>query len=112
MVVGGYQIWAVSGMGKNSPSHFCACFTCAQAGVRLGIVVKEKDVFHVSVRTNCTDALSWFVQSFLVPLVMCFEVEAGNLATLVHSVLLNVGKRLLKMAETLDKNSHIFAKDL
>jgi hypothetical protein len=29
--------------------------------VRLGIVVKEKDVFHVSVMTNCTEVLSQFV---------------------------------------------------
>jgi hypothetical protein len=55
------QIWAVSRMGKKSPSNFCDCLTCAQTGVRSGIVVKEKDVFHVSVRTNCTDALSQFV---------------------------------------------------
>jgi hypothetical protein len=32
--------------GKNSLSHFCDC------GVRPGIVVKEKDVFRISVRTN------------------------------------------------------------
>jgi hypothetical protein len=32
----------------------------------------------------------------------CSEVEAGNFA-LVHSVLLNVGKRTLKMTETLWK---------
>jgi hypothetical protein len=47
---------------------------CAQVGVRPGIVVKEKDVFHISVRTNFMDAL---------PLVMCSEVEARNLTTLV-----------------------------
>jgi hypothetical protein len=47
-------------MGKNNPSHFYVYLTCEQAGVRPGIVVKEKDVFHVSVRTNCTDALSQF----------------------------------------------------
>jgi hypothetical protein len=61
MAVGGCQIWAVSRTGNKGPSHFFDCHTCAQAGVRLGIVVKEKDVFHVSVRTNCTDALSQFV---------------------------------------------------
>jgi hypothetical protein len=46
---------------ENSPSHFCYCLTCAEVCVRPGIVVKEKDVFNVSVRTNCTDALSQFV---------------------------------------------------
>jgi hypothetical protein len=51
------QIWAFSSLGKTSQFNFCDCLTCAQAGVRLGIVVKEKDVFHVSVRMNCTDAL-------------------------------------------------------
>jgi hypothetical protein len=51
------RIWAVSRMGKNSSSRFCDCIICAQAGVRLGIVVKEKDVCHVSVRANCTGAL-------------------------------------------------------
>jgi hypothetical protein len=61
MAVGRYQIWAVSRMGKNSPYNFCDCLSRAQAGVRSGIVVKEKDVFHVSVRTNCTHALSQFV---------------------------------------------------
>jgi hypothetical protein len=61
VAVGRCQIWAVSRMGKNSPHNFCDCLTCAQAGVRPGIVVKEKDVFRVSVRTNCTDALSQFV---------------------------------------------------
>jgi hypothetical protein len=51
-----YQIWAVSRLGKKIPSHFCDCLTCAVAGVRWGIVVKEKDVFRV--KTNYTDALS------------------------------------------------------
>jgi hypothetical protein len=61
VVVGGCQIFAVSGMGKESPPHFCYYLTSLQAGMRPGIVVKEKDVFHVSVRTNSTDALSQFV---------------------------------------------------
>jgi hypothetical protein len=39
VVVIGCQIWAVSRMGKNSPSHFCDCLTCAQVGVRPGIVM-------------------------------------------------------------------------
>jgi hypothetical protein len=51
VVVRRCQIWAVSRMGKNSPSHFCDCLMCVQASVRLGIVMKEKDIFHVSVRT-------------------------------------------------------------
>jgi hypothetical protein len=58
VVVGECQIWAVSRMGKKTSSNFSDCPTCAQAGVRLGVVVKEKDVFHVWVRTNCMDALS------------------------------------------------------
>jgi hypothetical protein len=72
--------------------------------VRPGIVVKEKDVFHVSVRTKSTDALSQFVLSFLEPLVVCSEVEAGNF-TPVHSVVHNAGKGVVKMTETLWKNS-------
>jgi hypothetical protein len=60
-VVGGCQVWAVSRMGKNSPSHFCDCLKFAQAGVRLSIVMKEKGVLHVSVRPNSTDELSQFV---------------------------------------------------
>jgi hypothetical protein len=55
------DILAVSRMGKNSPSHICDCLACAQVGVRPGIVVKEKAVFHVSVRTNCKDTLPQFV---------------------------------------------------
>jgi hypothetical protein len=47
--------------GKNSLFHFCDCLTCAQAGVRPGIVVKEKGVFQVTFRTNSTDVLSQFV---------------------------------------------------
>jgi hypothetical protein len=48
-------------MGNKIPSHFHDCLTCAHAAVWPGIAVKEKDVFHVSVRTNSTDALSQFV---------------------------------------------------
>jgi hypothetical protein len=46
-VPAGCEVWAVSRTGKKV--HVCA--SC----VRLGIVVKEKEVFHVSVRKNCTD---------------------------------------------------------
>jgi hypothetical protein len=49
VTVGGCQKWAVSRTGKNGPSQFCDCLTCVQAGVRSGIVVKEKDVFRISV---------------------------------------------------------------
>jgi hypothetical protein len=38
-------------------SFLHACLTSAQASARPGIVVKEKDVCHVSVRANCTGAL-------------------------------------------------------
>jgi hypothetical protein len=96
--------------GQTGHSPRVADLGCAQPGVRPGIVVKEKDVFHVSVRTNCTHALSKFVYSFLVRLVMCSEVEAGNFTTLVYSVLLNVGKFVLKTTETLWKNNLIIAK--
>jgi hypothetical protein len=61
VVFGGCQTWAVSRIGKNSPSHFCDCLTCAQAGVRLGVVTKEEDIFHVSVRMNSMDTLLQFV---------------------------------------------------
>jgi hypothetical protein len=60
MVVGRCQIWAVNRMLKNVSSHFCYSLTCAQAGVRSGIVVKAKAVFHVSVKTNSVHALSQF----------------------------------------------------
>jgi hypothetical protein len=74
--------------------------------------MKVKDVFYVLVRMNSTDAFLQFVQSFLIPLLMCFEVEAGNFTTLVYSILFNVGKSLLKMTETLWENSPIIAKDV
>jgi hypothetical protein len=61
VVIGGCQIWAMHRMGKNSPSNFCDYLTCAQAGVRPGIVMKVKDIFHVSIRTNSTDVLLQFV---------------------------------------------------
>jgi hypothetical protein len=57
VAVAGRHVWAVSRTGKNIASHFRDCITCAQAGVRSGIVVKEKEVFRVSVRMKCTDAL-------------------------------------------------------
>jgi hypothetical protein len=40
----------------------------------------------------------------------CSKVEAGNFTTSIYSVLLSVGKIVLKMMETLWKNSHIVAK--
>jgi hypothetical protein len=46
--------------GEKQFITFCDCLTCAQAGARPGIVVKEKDVFHVSIRMNCTVALLQF----------------------------------------------------
>jgi hypothetical protein len=51
----------VSWTGKNSPSHFCDCLMCVQPGVRPGIVMKEKDVFHVLARINSTVVLLQFV---------------------------------------------------
>jgi hypothetical protein len=74
----------------------------AEAGMRPGIVMKEKTVFHVSVRTNPTGALLKFV--------MCSEVQACNFTTLVYSILLNIDKSELKMMETLWKCSLIIAK--
>jgi hypothetical protein len=44
--------------------------------------------------------------------VMCTEIEAGNFTTLVYSILINVGKSVLKMMQTLWKNSLITVKDL
>jgi NO-binding membrane sensor protein with MHYT domain len=41
---------------------------------------------------------------------MCCEVEAGNFTTFLHCVLLNVGKSVLKVTETLWKNSLIIGK--
>jgi hypothetical protein len=46
--------------GKEQSTQICDYFTCAQAGLRSGIVVKEKYVFLVSVRTKCTNTLSQF----------------------------------------------------
>jgi hypothetical protein len=41
---------------------------------------------------------------------VCSEVEAGNFITMMYSVLLSVGKSVLRMTKTLWKNSLIFAK--
>jgi hypothetical protein len=54
MLVRGCQMWVVSRIGKNSPSHFCYCLICVRAGVRPGIV--KEDVFHVSIKMNSADA--------------------------------------------------------
>jgi hypothetical protein len=43
---------------------------------------------------------------------MCSEVEAGNFRTLVHGVLMNVGKSVLKMKEAFCKSSFIIANDV
>jgi hypothetical protein len=59
--------------------------------MRLSTIMK-KDVLYVLVRTNSMDEWSQFFYSFLVPPVMCSEVEARNFTTLVYSILLNVGK--------------------
>jgi hypothetical protein len=61
VTVGGCQIWAVSRMGKNSPSCVCDYLTCAQACVRPDLIVNEKCVFRVSFRTIAKVALSQFV---------------------------------------------------
>jgi hypothetical protein len=61
VAVRGCEIWVVSTTGKSSPSYVCNCLTCAPAGVRLGIVVKGKDVLHISVRMKSTDELLQFV---------------------------------------------------
>jgi hypothetical protein len=39
----------------------CDCLTCGQVGVRLGIVMKEEDFFHVLVRMSSVDTLLQFV---------------------------------------------------
>jgi hypothetical protein len=44
--------------------------------------------------------------------MMCFEVEVGNFTTLVYSILLNIGKSVLKIMEILWKNGIIIAKDV
>jgi hypothetical protein len=61
MVVRGCQTWAVSRLGKYSPTCFCDCLMCGQDGVRPDIIMKEKDIFHVSVCMNSMDALFQFV---------------------------------------------------
>jgi hypothetical protein len=45
-------------MGKNSNPIFVIA-SRAQTGVRLGIVMKEKDVFHILVWMNSTDAVTF-----------------------------------------------------
>jgi hypothetical protein len=60
-VIGRWQMCAVSRMGKNSPAYFCDCLTHVQAGVMMGIVVKEKNVLHILVGRNYADTLLQFV---------------------------------------------------
>jgi hypothetical protein len=96
--------------GESIPSHFCDYLKCVQAGVKSCTVMKKKGIFHVLVRMNSKDVLPQFSYSFLVLLMMCSEVEAGNLTTLVH-ISLYAGKSMLKMKKTLWKNS-LTAKDV
>jgi hypothetical protein len=57
------------------------------------------------------DAILQMTMNWNKDFVMCSEVEAGNF-TLAYSVLLNVGKSVLKMTETLWENSLMTAKDV
>jgi hypothetical protein len=43
---------------------------------------------------------------------MCSKAEAGNFTTMVYSILVVVGKSVLKMMATLWKNCLIIAKDV
>jgi hypothetical protein len=43
---------------------------------------------------------------------MCSEVEAGNFTTMVYIILINVGESVMKMTETVWKNSIIVAKNV
>jgi hypothetical protein len=87
------ELWA----GWGATVH--PVFACAQAGVRSGIVFK-KDVFTLSVTTKSAHA-SCSLFSFLVPLEMCSEVDAGDFTGLVYGDILNVGKSVMKMTDIL-----------
>jgi hypothetical protein len=76
---------------------------CGQADVKLDIVMKKEVAFHVLVTTNSMVALSHFVYSFLVPLMMCSKIEAGNFTTMVSSVLLNVDKCVKNYEDYVEK---------
>jgi hypothetical protein len=60
---------------------------------------------------NFVDAILQMTTNRNKVFVMSFKFEAGNLTTLVHSVLLNAGK-CVKMMENLWKILFIFAKDV
>jgi hypothetical protein len=49
------------------------------------------------------DAFVQFVLSFLVPFMMNCKDGARNFTALVYSILLNTGKSVLKMMETVQK---------
>jgi hypothetical protein len=55
----------------------------------------------------------WFadVNKLKQSFMMCYEVKAGNFTTMEHSILFNIAKSLLKMTQTLWKNS-LTAKDV
>jgi hypothetical protein len=100
----------VSGMWRNSSSSFCVCPTFAQAVVRSGIVVKEKDVFHISVRTNCANALSQFVSalSTVGAISTCLVVRCDCCSRPAASALVSdLCSTALKMPDPTFHSTHI-----
>jgi hypothetical protein len=112
LVVGGCQIWAVRRIVKNSPSNFCDLVTCAQGGVRPRIVVKEKGVFHASVRRIvrmfsqfviylhcCELAWVWIVQAFLLSWKMTPYFQRRAWMGIIRSVQIKPVRTILRATE-------------
>jgi hypothetical protein len=57
------------------------------------------------------DAILQMTTNWNKVFVVCFKVETGYFTAVVYSVLLSVGKSVLKVTDTLWKSSLIFAKD-
>ena len=54
------KIWTISRMGEDGPSQGRSCLSCVQAGVKPGVVMKEKHRIHVSVSTSLSYAAFQF----------------------------------------------------
>jgi hypothetical protein len=63
------------------------------------------------VKVDCAVAILQMTTNRNKVFIISSEIKTGNCTTLIHSILLNDGKNVLKMRETFFKNSLIIAKD-
>jgi hypothetical protein len=99
-------------MVKNSPSHFYDCLTCARAGVRPDIAMKDKDFCHVRLGQTTEElsqfkaSLYWF-ELFIIPNSGLFANIGSycRISHFRHSILIRVDTPLLNKNICLSNSS-------